>query len=429
MLRFAPSPTGDMHIGNLRVALFNYIVAKQKREKFIIRIEDTDKERNIEGKDREILEILHAFGVTYDDVLYQSHNLRIHWKMATKLLTEQKAFSCFCKHEEIEAERKKAESEKRPYRYSGGCHNLSHVEVISREEEEFAVRLKKLEEAITFKDEVKGDMTFTPFDVDSFIILRTAKDPTYNFACAIDDMLADISLVIRGEDHVSNTPKQVAIRDALGYNKEIRYAHLPIILNNEGKKMSKRDKASSVKWLLEEGFLPSAIANYLIHLGNKTPKEIFTLQEAIGFFDLSLISKTPAKFDMDKLRFINRKHLKEIEDFTSLLQIHVSLNKAAKVYLEEASTLKELKEKLDTLTKKREIDDFMEEVALIKKEILSAEVEEDFEAFKKRIMAATGLKGKKFFMPLRMLLSNAKQGPELKTLFPAIRPLIKEFIS
>jgi len=429
MLRFAPSPTGDMHIGNLRVALFNYIVAKQRNEKLLIRIEDTDNERNIEGKDKAILDILNAFNVKYDQVVYQSSNFKTHWKFATDLLAQKKAFVCFCTPEEIEKERIKANEEKRPYRYSGKCENLSDIEVLHREDEPFVVRLKKPEEAIEFDDYLKGRLKFEPFDIDSFVILRQNKIPTYNFACAIDDMLYDISLIIRGEDHLSNTPKQIAIQKAVGYDKKLEYAHLPIILNSEGKKMSKRDEASSVLWLLEEGFLPEAIANYLVLLGNKTPKEIFSLEEAIEFFDLSKLSKAPARFDIDKLRFINREHLKQKENLASLLQIHKSLNNLAKVYLEEASTLKELKLKIDEILSKRKLDnEWQEEIELIKKEILENDLEENYNDFKNRISKNTNLKGKKLFIPLRLLLTNQSHGPNISDIYPAIKDMLKELI-
>ncbi len=429
MLRFAPSPTGDMHIGNLRVALFNHIIATQKNEKLLIRIEDTDTKRNIEGKDKAILDILSAFGIKYDQVVYQSSNFKLHWKFATDLLTQKKAFVCFCSEEEIEKQRQKAKEEKRPYRYSGKCEELSDIEVLQREDEPFVVRLKKPNEDIKFSDIIKGEFNFSPFDVDSFVILRRNKIPTYNFACAVDDMLYDISLIIRGEDHLSNTPKQIAIQKALGYDKNIQYAHLPIILNQEGKKMSKRDEASSVMWLLEEGFLPEAIANYLILLGNKTPKEIFSIDEAIEFFDLKNLSKSPAKFDIDKLRFINKEHLKQKDDLASLLQIHKSLNNLAKVYLEEASTLKELKSKIDEVLAKRDYSGEWEmEMQIIKKEILSNELEDDYNEFKNRVSKNTGLKGKKLFKPLRLILTNQENGPNISDIYPAIKGIMKDII-
>jgi len=189
MLRFAPSPTGDMHIGNLRVAIFNYIISQQQNQKFLLRIEDTDTQRNQENKDKEILNILDIFGIKYDQVVYQSDNFKTHWKFASDLLTQKKGFVCFCSADDIDTQRQKAKEEKKPYRYSGGCDKLSDIEVLQREDEAFVVRLKKPDNGIKFTDIIKGEFEFDPFDVDSFVILRQNKIPTYNFACAIDDML------------------------------------------------------------------------------------------------------------------------------------------------------------------------------------------------------------------------------------------------
>jgi len=430
MLRFAPSPTGDMHIGNLRVAIFNYIVAKQRGEKLLIRIEDTDKERNIEGKDKEILEILDVFGIKYDEVVYQSSNFHLHQELAKQLIEKQKAFVCFCSEDEIAIEREKAKLEKRPYRYSGKCEFLTKKEVERKlkEKKPFVIRLKKPKKSVKFKDLIKGEFEFSPFDIDSFVIMRADFTPTYNFACSVDDMIYDISLVIRGEDHLSNTPKQIAIRDALGYDKKIEYAHLPIILNEEGKKMSKRDNASSVKWLLEEGFLPEAIANYLILLGNSFEKEVFTLEEAIEFFDLTKISRAPAKFDIEKLKFLNKEHMKKIDNLAKLLGVNSIYEDLLKIFRDESSTLKEIKEKFNRVFEKCEDEEFENEREILKKEILENELEENYDDFKKRLMKNTSLKGKKFFMPLRELLINQKHGAEIKDLYQAMKPYLKEVI-
>jgi len=281
-----------MHIGNLRVALFNYIVSKQRNEDLIVRIEDIDKERNIEGKDEEILGLLSLFGIEYTQVIYQSENVRYHSAMALQLVHEKKAFSCFCSPEWLEKKREEAKENKKAYRYDDACRNLPHELVIDNMNP-FTIRLSRPDEAIFIKDAIKGKVSFEPDAVDSFVLLRQDKTPTYNFACAVDDMLSDISLVIRSEDHMSNTPKQDYIRTSLGYEKKVEYAHLPIILNDSGEKMSMRDDASSVKWLLEEGFLPAAISNYLILIGNKPPQEIFDTKDAIEWFSLDNISKSP----------------------------------------------------------------------------------------------------------------------------------------
>ncbi len=431
MFRFAPSPTGDMHIGNLKVAILNYILAKQNDEKFIIRIEDTDKERNIEGKDREILEILDKFDIKYDDVIYQSHNLKFHQQFASQLLMERKAFACFCSEEELERKREEAKKRKIAYRYDGTCEKLSDTEVLNNEKP-FVVRIKKPTHPISFKDEIKGEFIFEPDDIDSFVILRRDKTPTYNFACAIDDMLNDISFVIRGEDHISNTPKQILIRNYIGYDKEIKYAHLPIILNKEGKKMSKRDKASSVKWLLEEGFLPEAITNYLILLGNKTPKEIFTLKEAIEWFDIKNLSKSSAKFDLDKLRFINREHIKMLDSLNLAKKIGYhdkDIGDLAKLYTEEASTLKEIKEKISKIfSSKTPPLEFKENFDKIVESIKKAPHFEEFDDFKKYITETTSLKGKNLFKPLRIALTGEEHGPNLSDIYAHIKNYLPEIV-
>jgi glutamyl-tRNA synthetase len=430
MLRFAPSPTGDMHVGNLRVAIFNYIVAKQRGEKFLVRIEDTDKERNIEGKDKEILTLLELFKLIPDSVVYQSNNFHIHQQMAKQLLDKKKAFVCFCDEEELNKEREKAKKEKRPYRYSGKCENLSsdEVEKLLKEKKPFVIRIKKPESNIKFKDKIKGEFDFSPFEVDSFVILRGDYTPTYNFACAIDDMIYDISLVIRGEDHLSNTPKQIHIRKSLGFDKEIEYAHLPIILNEEGKKLSKRENHASVKWLLEEGFMPEAIVNYLILLGNSFEKEVFTLEEAIEFFDLSKISRSPAKFDIEKLKFLNKEHMKKIESVSKYLGYHEQYEELLKIFRDESATLKEIKEKFEAVFEKAKDNEFENEREILKKEILSNELEDDYDEFKKRVSKNTSLKGKKLFMPLRELLINQKHGAEIKDLYKAMKPYLKEVV-
>ena len=430
MLRFAPSPTGDMHIGNLRVAIFNYIVSKQLNEGLIIRIEDTDKERNIEGKDKEILEILNLFSIEYKSVFYQSENLKYHQKMALQLMTQKKAFACFCSDSKLEELKEESIKKGIAFRYDGFCETLSDETVLNTNAP-FTVRLKKPDHNIKFTDLLKGDFEYAPFDVDSFIILRQDKTPTYNYACSVDDMLMDISMVIRGEDHVSNTPKQIHIRESLGYTKEIKYVHLPIILNaSTGKKMSKRDDASSVKWLIDEGFLPSAIANYLVLMGNKTPTEIFTLEEAISWFKIENVSKSGAKFDIDKLRFINRKHIELLEDMRLSKILGFADNdigKLAKLYLEEASTIKEIKVKLNNIfSQKSTLEGFEQESQTIKEVLKNSPYFENYDDLKDYVVQKTELKGKNLFKPLRYILTGVENGPNLTDIYPFIKNYIGE---
>ena len=431
MLRFAPSPTGDMHIGNLRVAIFNYIVSKQKKEDLLVRIEDTDKERNIEGKDQEILDLLALFGIEYSQVIYQSQNVRFHSAMALQLIHEKKAFSCFCSTEWLEKKREEAKVNKKAYRYDDACRNLP-AELVIDNNNPFTIRINRPNEDIVIKDLIKGDVSFKPDAVDSFIIMRQDKTPTYNFACAVDDMLSDISLVIRGEDHMSNTPKQDHIRTSLGYEKKVEYAHLPIILNDDGKKMSKRDDASSVKWLLEEGYLPSAISNYLILIGNKPPQEIFEMEDAIEWFDLDRISKSPARFSLDMLKHINREHLKSLD--AKELSRYVGfadseIGELARVYLEEAGTTKELKAKIAPIFAQKEIpEEFIEQAKLMSETIKKAPYFEEYDDFKNYIMKESGLKGKNFFKPLRLLLTGAGHGPDVAEIYKYLKNYIGEIV-
>lgn len=429
MYRFAPSPTGDMHIGNLRAAIFNYLCAKQKGTDFILRIEDTDKERNIAGKDEEIKELLTLFGIKWQHFYVQSQNLKHHRQMALKLVSEKKAFACFCSPELLEQKKEAAKKANKAYRYDGTCENLSDSKVLQNEKP-FVIRLKKPTKAMEFTDLIKGKLHFEPENIDSFVIMRADKTPTYNFACAVDDMLEGVACIIRGEDHTSNTPKQEHIRASLAYEKPMLYAHLPIILNESGQKMSKREAHSSVKWLLEQGILPQAISNYLIMLGNKTPKEVFSLDEAIEFFDIQKVSKAPAKFDLKKLLQLNREHIKLLsnERLNELLNLGKNLANLARFYTQEASTINELKEKISLIFAPKTTSEFKAEFELLKGLLKDFEFADDYETFKNDLMQKSSLKGKSFFMPLRLILTGNTHGPELNELYGLLKPFIKEIV-
>ncbi|WP_086268469.1 glutamate--tRNA ligase [Campylobacter sp. P0103] len=428
MYRFAPSPTGDMHIGNLRVAIFNYIASLQDKSGFILRIEDTDKERNIEGKDKEIMEILKKFGIKWDTLYYQSQNLKFHQEFGAKLLIDKKAFLCFCDDETLEKKREEAARNGVAYRYDGSCESLSDEEILNNPRPA-ALRLKAPKTTQKFTDKIKGEIVFEPENIDSFVLLRADKTPTYNFACAIDDMLEGVTMIIRGEDHVSNTPKQNLIREALGYTQEISYAHLPIILNMDGKKMSKRDNSSSVSYLLDKGYMPEAIANYLILIGNKTPCEIFTIQEAASWFDISNISRSPAKFSEEKLAQINREHIKLASD-DRLVELGFSSPDLARFYTQESSLIPEIIAKIDAINSAKIIPpQWQKEADEIRKVILNMQIPHSFDELKIVISDETNLKGKSLFMPLRLLLTGAEHGPELKDLYPLIKSDIKEIVA
>lgn len=423
MLRFASSPTRDMNIGDLRIALFNYIVSKQRGEDLIVRIEDMDKERNIEGKDEEILGILELFGIGYSQVVYQSQNFRFHAAMALQLLHEAKAFNCFCSPEWLEKKREEAKNNKETYRYDDACRNLP-AELVIDNENPFTVRIKRSEAPIVIKDHIKGEMIYMPEDTESFIIMREDKTPTYSFACGIDDMLSDISLIIRDEEQISDAPKEDLIRTSLGYEKKIEYAHLPAIVGE--------NKALSVKRLLEEGYIPSAIANYLVLIGNKPPKEIFHLADAIEWFDLKNISKSSECFDIEMLRDINKEHLRDLD--TKELSRYVGfadadIGELARVYLEEVSTTKELKSKIGAIFAKKEMPkEFAEAANTISEAITNAPYFEEYEDFKSHIMKESGLNDQNFFKPLRLLLTGAEYGPDIALVYKYIKNYIGEIV-
>lgn len=432
MYRFAPSPTGDMHIGNLRAAIFNYICSIKDKSGFILRIEDTDTARNIEGKEEEIQEILHKFGIKWQTLYYQSKNLKFHREFAHKLLMDKKAFCCFCSSEILAQKKELAKQNGEAYRYDGTCERLSDEQVLECEKP-FVIRMKKPASTMKFKDAIKGEISFEPENIDSFVIMREDKTPTYNFACAIDDMLEGVTFVIRGEDHVSNTPKQEWIRECVGFSEKIQYAHLPIILDNEGKKMSKRDSSSSVKWLLECGYMPEAIANYLILLGNKTPCEIFTIEEAAQWFDITKISKNPAKFDITKLAQINREHIKRASDerLSELFSLEISRANLIRFYTQESSLIPEISAKISAIFSPKNIsEEWRENAEILRNLILNeSEIPAEFNEFKSNLMKKSALKGKAFFMPLRLLLTNSEHGPEISELFPLIRDEIRAVVA
>ena len=432
MLRFAPSPTGDMHIGSLRVALFNHILSKQLNEELLIRIDDADKEKNIEGKDKEILETLSLFSIGYTRVVNQSDNVKYHTQMAMKLLLDNKAFNCFCSDEALEQDREKAKLEKKPYSYSGFCETISD-EAKFNCNAPFVVRLKKPSSNIQFTDVIKGEFTYEPDDVDSVIILNKDKSPTSIFAGSVDDMLYDISTIIREENQLVNTPKQIHIRESLGYDKQMKYIHLPLLLNSESENvLSINDDYYSVDYLIKEGYLPVAIANYLILLGYDHPKEIFDIEEAIEWFDIDKVSKSSVIFDINKLNYINQEHMKMLENmrFSKILGFaDEDIGELGKLYIGECSTIKEIKEKIQAIfSEKKTLKNFQEEFKLLKECLQKAPFIEEFVKLQKYITDNTGLKGEKLSIPLSYALTGTKNEKKLSEIYPLIRNYLGELV-
>ena len=432
MLRFASSPTGELSLDTMRVALINYIISRQRAEQFIVRIEETDKADHTEGKDQETLDLLKKFAIEQDQLFYQRDNLGRHQQFALSLLKQGKAFACICTQEEIEANKAHAKAHKEAYQYSDTClQDQENITArIAAEKLPYSIRINKPEEPITFIDEINGEIQTKPDEIDSFMILSAEGIPTYDFACACDDMLTDISTVIQGEDHLANTPRQIHIKHALGYTAQTAYAHLPILLNTEDKQMRIQDNTNSIRWLLEEGFLPDAIINYLLLVGNKVPTEVFTLPDAIAWFDLSSLSKSPTEFDIDTLRFLNRQHLGAMKD-KALSRLFgfadADIGKLLKLYLKEVDTINALEKKIKAVFgAKRSEGAWSKEMHTLSALIQEAPMLDDFDLFTHYLIDQSGLKDDQLLKPLRLLMTGAAQGPELSDIYPLIKPYITE---
>ena len=322
-VRFAPSPTGYLHIGGARTALFNYLYAKHNGGKFILRIEDTDKERSTIESELEIFESMKWLGLDWDEgpgksaddsLYYQTRRLPIYHKYAEKLLNENKAYKCFCTKEELDLERKKAETEKRAFKYDGRCGLLTPEQTKQNEEagKPFVVRVRVEQAGETIvTDIVRGEVKVQNSTLDDIIILRTDKMPIYNFVVVVDDVEVGITHVIRGEDHLSNTPKQIHIYKALNFPIP-QFAHIPLILGADKSKLSKRHGETAVLRYRELGYLPEALINYLALLGWSPDNEdtIFSMEQLVSKFELSRVHKSGAMFDNKKLMYINGVHIR-----------------------------------------------------------------------------------------------------------------------
>ncbi|MEA3512520.1 MAG: glutamate--tRNA ligase [Campylobacterota bacterium] len=425
MLRFAQSPTSDMDISNLRVALLNHIISKQQNIELFIRIDDTNKNLNIEEKDKEILEILNLFGIDYTRVIHQSENIKLHTQMAMKLLLDKKAFNCFCSDEALKIDKQKAKENSEPYSYSGFCQTISD-ETKFNCNAPFIVRLNKPKSAIKFTDKLKGNCSFEPYEIDSFPILNVDKSPTENFACGVDDMIYDISTIVKEDSHINNTAKQILLRESLGYEKEINYIHLPMIID------SKNDDTLCVKNLIDQGYLPVAIANYLIFLSYPMPKEIFTIEEVIPLIDVNKLFKELLHFDIKKLQFFNKYYIKQLDDLRLskiLGYADIDLGKLAKLYLDECNTTMEIKNKLDSIFSiKSTCKDFEKEFLIINNCLKNSPFIEEFQNLKSYIIDKTSLQEEQILTPLRYTLTGMTDGPDLSEIYPLIKNYLGEII-
>lgn len=312
--RFAPSPTGYLHIGGLRTALFNYLYARAKGGKFLLRIEDTDLQRNSKEATQAIIQAFDWTGLNYDgEVIYQSQRFEIYKQYIERLLEEDKAYYCYMTKEELDALREDQRANKLPPRYDNRYRDFKGIPPSGVMP---VVRLKtSLEGIITFEDGVKGKIEIQAKEVDDFIIARSDGTPTYNFVVAIDDALMGVTDVIRGDDHTSNTPKQIAVYQALGF-KIPKFYHVPMILNAEGKKLSKRDGATDVMEYKEMGYLPEALLNFLVRLGwSSGDQEIFSLEEMLKLFSPHQLNKSASCYNQSKLDWLNNCYIRHMKPF------------------------------------------------------------------------------------------------------------------
>ena len=460
-VRYAPSPTGNLHIGNARTALFNYLFAKHYGGDFVLRIEDTDFKRNKEEGERSQLKYMAWLGLDYDEGIgkekefgpyRQSERIEIYQKYAEQLLAEDKAYKCYMTAEELEAEREEQVANGLPPRYSG-----KHAHLTKEEQEQFekegrkpSIRIRVPQDrTYSFNDMVKGELSFEGKDFGDFVIIKNDGVATYNFAVAIDDHLMEISHVLRGDDHVSNTPKQLVVYEALGFKPPI-FGHMTLIVNENKKKLSKRDETiiQFIEQYDDLGYLPEALFNFITLLGwsPEGEQEIFTREEFVKIFDEKRLSKSPAFFDNNKLTWINNQYIKAqplerivnlalpffvkegvatqeevdnnrawFEKLISLYQPQMSYG-AEIVELTKQFFVEEIKfdeEELEILKQDTTVavfEDFLEKL-----EVAGDFTSESIKTLIKTIQKDTGVKGKNLFMPIRIASTGSMHGPELNT--------------
>ncbi|MCX5857624.1 MAG: glutamate--tRNA ligase [Deltaproteobacteria bacterium] len=307
-VRFAPSPTGYLHVGGARTALFNWLYARHEGGQFILRIEDTDQLRSTEASTRAILDAMAWLGLNWDEgPIFQAERVDIHRALVKKLIDEGKAFYCTCTQEELEDKRKRALAEGRKPKYDGSCREKQLTKG-----EDTVVRFRCPQFGLTVvRDLIKGNITFNNEELDDLVIERADGYPTYNFAVVVDDAEMGITHVIRGDDHVNNTPRQILLYEALGYEVP-QFGHVPMILGADKARLSKRHGATSVMAYQEMGYLPEALVNYLVRLGwSHGDQEIFSMDQLIQFFSLTSVGKSAAIFNPEKLLWLNQHYIRE----------------------------------------------------------------------------------------------------------------------
>lgn len=472
-VRFAPSPTGHLHVGNARTALFNWLFARQKSGTYILRIEDTDVERSEIQFEGHLIEDLKWLGLEWDEgpefggekqtgeygPYRQSQRMAVYHQHAEQLLAEGKAYLCFCKAEDLEAERKQALAGHKSPIYSGKCRAIDPAEAKKRraEGEAAAIRLHIPERPIKFHDIVHGAVEFSNEVVSDPIIVRSSGMPVYNYCVVIDDALMKITHVIRGDDHLSNTPKQVAVYEALGWPVP-EFAHLSTILGSDRERLSKRHGATSIANFREMGVLPEALVNYLALLGwapTGGTRETFSREELIKEFSLERVTPSPAVFDMQKLYWLNRHYIAQSppERIAKLARGYFAkagyvpeslgahqeewMGKVLALLVPSVDRLEELPQRAELIFRydakaslasgdnaevlrgektKAVIEAFAKRVKAESGQLTA----ERFKAIVNEVKAETGAKGKELFHPIRIVITGSHSGPEFDKLIPII---------
>lgn len=449
--RFAPSPTGFMHIGNLRTAIFEYLLAKKYDGSFILRIEDTDQTRKVEGAIEFIYKTLELCGFKIDEgpmnekefgPYIQSERKELYKKYALELVEKGAAYYCFCSEAELEAMREKANARKRPFQYDGRCSKLTkeRIEENLKNGVPYVIRQKMPKTGVTIvEDVVYGKIKIDNGILDDQILLKSDGFPTYNFANVVDDHLMGITHVIRGKEYLDQTAKYNLLYEAFDWEKPI-YAHVAMVLGEDGNKLSKRNGDASFMDLYDEGYLPEAIVNYLVLLGwsPESNQEVFTMDELIQNFDEKRLSKSSSSYDSKKLQWFNAHYIKKMEDEEYLTWIKkyftrdVSnkteewVNKLLLIYKEHLSYGAEINDEVanffEDIKVSEECLEFMKSDEVIPKvvETFKNEIEsindwtvENISVAITNVKEKAGVKGKMLFMPIRIAASGLMHGPEL----------------
>ena len=432
--RFAPSPTGTLHIGGVRTALFNYVYAKQNDGLFLVRIEDTDRERSTIEHEKNILDNLTSIGLKPDQTpINQSERNEIYIKAAEKIIESGNAYWCDCSSEELDKMRQEQTAAGMKPMYDGRSRDLG-----LERSEKTVLRLATPENGeIVVKDIIRGEIKFDNSELDDLILLRSDGTPTYHLCNVVDDYEQGVTTVIRGEDHISNTPRQIHIQNALGY-PELEYAHLPLVLGTDKKRLSKRNAATSLEEYREKGYLDSAILNTLARLGwSKGDNEVFYLDDLIKDFDIREVQKAGAIFDISKLDWLNSQHLanlsledfkKQLEPFLNKLDIdinnHINVNlliesmrSADNNFSEIANALKPYYQDIDTYDEKA-IQKFLKDKSILSniKDILDGISEWDENSIDEALkdyQSKNELSVPAVNQPIRIALTGSTKSPSL----------------